>query len=756
MSQMGQYTFTNMLQSIAGNTGDIVYPQVGNVNIIGSGHISTNGNNTTATLTIALDGGIADTYTTDSGNAAPVLGVIRFFGGDNLNSVGTGNTVTYHLDTSIVQPVTNSTGTEGLYSLGANRFMHNRGTLNTFLGQSAGSLSLTVATATNNVGIGANSLTSIATSSYSTAIGFNSLTLATGGVGNTTLGSGSGSALLTGSGNTIIAKDAGSAYVGAESNNIIIGNAGVVAESNKIRLGTYGTGAGQQDTAYIAGIVHASNGLVADLGDIVATAGNITATLGSVGAGTTVTAGTNLISTAGNLKLPTTSATVGQIEINDVPAIHFFGTANTFVGTDAGNFTFDVTKAVANSAFGSNALRDLVGTSTNNGNQNTALGAYAMSSATNSRGCVAIGYSAGSNYSTTESFNIDISSLGVAGTSNSIHIGGGTGTGAGQQDKCYISGIYGGTSGATAGLVGCDSVNKLYSISGTSGQVLLGGTKPAFSTATYPATITKGDILAATSDNVIGVIAGATTAGYVLTANGATSVPTFQAISIPSAGIQTLAGDSGTATGSTVTIAGGSNITTSATSATVTVDLDNSITLSGDVTALNLKTSTAATNLTINGNSITAGGSDTNVDLNFITKGTGGWTYDGIAAGWASSQWQMRQSSVQTLDATVTTLVSIPLLEGEMVIINDTINGFQSDFSDALGATVSITAYRPTGGNVTQIGEEIINVNSTSTADVTADVSVGTQSVIIEVKGVAAETWNWVSTHQYMFTKTNA
>lgn len=54
---------------------------------------------------------------------------------------------------------------------------------------------------------------------------------------------------------------------------------------------------------------------------------------------------------------------------------------------------------------------------------------------------------------------------------------------------------------------------------------------------------------------------------------------------IPSGGITTLDGDTGSATGSTVTIAGGSNITTSATGSTLTVDLDSTVSISGSMTA---------------------------------------------------------------------------------------------------------------------------------------------------------------------------
>lgn len=732
MSQLGQFQFLEILETITGNTGDIVHPQVGNINILGAGHITINGNNTTATLNVTLDGGVADTYTEDAGsNVVPVLGVVNVLGGDNINTFGAGNTITINLDESIVLPVTSSDGLEGLYSLGSNRFMHARGTLNTFLGQSAGSLALTVATAVNNVGLGANALTGIVTSTYTTATGADSAALLSGGSGNSFYGSGSGSALVSGSNNTLISKDAGSAYVSSESSNICIGNIGVAAESNKIRIGTYGTGAGQQDVAYIAGVVHCSNGMTVDTGDAVLT--------------------------SGNLKLPTTSATVGQVQINSVPVLQTYGTHNTFLGADAGNFTLTVANASNNVGVGAGALNDLVGTAASQGYANVALGSYALSTGTEIAGCIALGYNSGTNYTTTENSNIVINNLGVTGESNVLRFGAGTGTTLGKLNKAFISGIYGISVGATAGVTITDSTDQVGTISGTEGQVLrMGASKPAFSTATYPNTVAKGDIIAATADNVIGVITGATTSGYVLTANGTNTVPTFQAL--PSSGISILeADDADTASGSTVNIEGGTNITTSADDAsTLTISLNDSITLSGDVTALNFKTSTVANNLTINGNTITSDGSGSDIDINLVAKGIGGLTFDGIATGWSDSQWHIRQSEVQTTDATSTPLVTISLVEGEMITINATINGFQSDFTDACGATVTLTAYRPTGGNVTQIGEENININSTSTAIVSADVNVGTQSMVISVTGVAAENWNWISTHQYMFTKTNA
>lgn len=67
---------------------------------------------------------------------------------------------------------------------------------------------------------------------------------------------------------------------------------------------------------------------------------------------------------------------------------------------------------------------------------------------------------------------------------------------------------------------------------GGAGVILTGvaGDDPAWTTATYPATVATGDILSATNINVIGVIAGTTAAaGYVLMGNGSGVAPTWQA-----------------------------------------------------------------------------------------------------------------------------------------------------------------------------------------------------------------------------------
>lgn len=102
--------------------------------------------------------------------------------------------------------------------------------------------------------------------------------------------------------------------------------------------------------------------------------------------------------------------------------------------------------------------------------------------------------------------------------------------------------------------------------------VLLGSGAAAITATAVGAT---GELfVGATGADATWLTAG--TANYVLTAHGAGNAVTWEA-NVASA-IGTLSSDAGTATGTTVTIAGGTNITTSAAAATVTVNLDAAIT----------------------------------------------------------------------------------------------------------------------------------------------------------------------------------
>lgn len=318
---------------------------------------------------------------------------------------------------------------------------------------------------------------------------------------------------------------------------------------------------------------------------------------GTIASTTTNTAGTDLISTAGNLKLPTTSSTVGQILWNNIPYIHAYGgdglggiyDSNIFVGKYAGNFTMTTgvnfggnvgigykalnaaVSAGSNLALGTKALVLLKGSPGTSGNSNVALGNGAGSRMIGDSGVnygayfnLLIGSNAGYNLTASEYSNIYLNSEGNAGENGYLRIG--AGTAANDADvlatrkiqKSYICGIYGKTPGGTLNVALIDSNDQLGSVASLG--VAQGGTGAATMANTNGVNYFNGTSIVTTT---VG------TAGHVLTSNGAGSAPTFQAL--PSSGIQTLAGDSGTATGATVTIAGGTGITTSATSATVTI-----------------------------------------------------------------------------------------------------------------------------------------------------------------------------------------
>jgi len=120
-------------------------------------------------------------------------------------------------------------------------------------------------TGSNNTATGSGALVANTTGSANTATGQNALFNTTGndntatgeralisdttGVANTTIGASSLGANTTGGGNIAVGFDAGENLTTGD-NNIDIGNGGVAAESDTIRIGTDGT----QSATYIAGI----------------------------------------------------------------------------------------------------------------------------------------------------------------------------------------------------------------------------------------------------------------------------------------------------------------------------------------------------------------------------------------------------------------------------------------------------------------------------------------------------------------------
>lgn len=132
-------------------------------------------------------------------------------------------------------------------------------------------------TAAANVAMGRAALFNNTSGTGQTAIGHFSLSEATGS-NNTALGHTAGRFLTTGienviiggfalasgsvtsvSYNTILGFNSASQYTSTESSNLLINNIGTTGDNNKIRIGTQGTGNGQQNNCFIAGIVGITN-----------------------------------------------------------------------------------------------------------------------------------------------------------------------------------------------------------------------------------------------------------------------------------------------------------------------------------------------------------------------------------------------------------------------------------------------------------------------------------------------------------------
>jgi hypothetical protein len=271
---------------------------------------------------------------------------------------------------------TAAAGLSGVIEFGGNRFVHNFGSQNTFLGDSAGTFSLTVPNAVNNVAVGFQSMQSLTDGASNVGVGVNSGRLITTGTNNTLVGSTSGSAitigirntligagaagsmtegdnniaigfqpmgsLLTGDSNIAIGTTAGSAYTGSESSNIIINNTGTIADNNTIRIGTQGAGAGQQNQCFIAGIngtsVTAAGTVVIDASGQLGTSANlpiaVPVTVPNGGTGRTSLTDHGVLVGAGAAAITQLSVgTNGQVLLGSTGADPVFATLTSTGGT---------------------------------------------------------------------------------------------------------------------------------------------------------------------------------------------------------------------------------------------------------------------------------------------------------------------------------------------------------------------------------------------------------------------------------------
>ncbi|MFA5695932.1 MAG: hypothetical protein WC917_00500 [Bacilli bacterium] len=364
---------------------------------------------------------------------------------------------------------------------------------NIFAGMAVGNFTNTGA---YNIAVGQSLLTGLTSGTYNIIFGGGGTNITTG-YSNIGMGFILGS-LISGNNNICFGTNTGNSYTGSESSNILFHNSGVIGESNVIRIGTQGTGAHQQNRAFIAGIYNTAGAATTYVCNIDSN--------GQLGSSTTVT--------ADKLSLSKTTSTVGQIQFENTTLIHAYSpvstTANSqnmFIGYLSGNYTMTGSGvgAQGNNAFGSFTLNSLT-----TGTLNQAFGYQSLALLTTGFGNSAFGANAGiqlitgsynsflglnAGYDCTgsESHNLLIGHNGGAGINHILAIGR-TGSGNGQQNKCYIAAIYGTSIGATAGLALIDSNEQLGSLSGATNTILIGGAAPSFS-ATIPSAVLAGSSL---------------------------------------------------------------------------------------------------------------------------------------------------------------------------------------------------------------------------------------------------------------------
>ena len=410
--------------------------------------------------------------------------------------------------TYLKMPITTSTA--GQLLIGSSAFLHAYGTDNVTLGIGAtgsGAAAWSI-TGTNNVTIGWDASNNITSSGHCVIVGAQAALNLTSGPYNIAVGYAAGNLW-------------GSSVGGNETSNICIGNGGVDSENNTIHIGTQGTGNGQQNACYIAGIegvtvsnaamvtINTSTGQMGSASIPAGTINSITADSGpgqtgpsialngtineisviSSGAGAVIgfsipsvfiapgsIASTTTNAAGTNFLMPTTSATAGNLLLNSVRWLHGFGTDQVFLGNNAGNYTLTTGTATLNVGIGSNVLQALT-TGHNNvivgeasgalittGSFNTSIGQNSSSLITTGSSNTCVGQQAGNSL--------------LTGSSNTL-FGGGAGISYNGAESYNI------VMGLTAGTMGESGVTRIGSGMNTTSCYIDGIKSVTVSSAQY-------------------------------------------------------------------------------------------------------------------------------------------------------------------------------------------------------------------------------------------------------------------------------
>jgi len=262
-------TGTPVALTITGNTGGARPPTASNWNILTSNtNIRVAGSGSTFTLdfgpasqnlflgssTASITGGaIGDVgigYLALNGITSGISNTA--LGHVSSNTISTGNFNTALGEATLF----NSGDVSGSVAIGWHALLGT--TANLTIGIGYGAMSAGVS-GPGNLGIGTSCFQGALSGQRNLGLGTSVGNSLTTGSFNTFLGNfAAGNLLQTGSYNIFIGDRAGYTYATSESSNILVGNEGTLAESNTLRIGQQGTGNGQQNRAFIAGITGAT------------------------------------------------------------------------------------------------------------------------------------------------------------------------------------------------------------------------------------------------------------------------------------------------------------------------------------------------------------------------------------------------------------------------------------------------------------------------------------------------------------------
>ena len=278
----------------------------------------TGGGLTGNSFTIAGGTSARDINTSGSGstihidlNNAITLGDLSAIGsGSNALSATTGD---INIAAGNLKLPTTST-TKGIILINGIRILHSFGSpSNIFVGYNAGNLT---ASGANNSAVGSMSLIHLTSGNSNAALGNSALGGITSGGTNTGIGSSAASTITTGTFNTAVGAlsvggttasynigigyRAGNNYTSSESSNIVIAsdpaNTGTIGESHVIRIGSNGSGNGQQNACFIAGIDGVNVGSTATV--VTEASNQLGTSVLTAGSGISITPGANTITIA--------------------------------------------------------------------------------------------------------------------------------------------------------------------------------------------------------------------------------------------------------------------------------------------------------------------------------------------------------------------------------------------------------------------------------------------------------------------------